>query len=219
MAQDGPGGGVGIASAQVQRGISPSSGEPALFADAYWRFAGGWSLNAGAVRWRDLPGRQSGEYTLGASRSHRFDDDWTAALGVTHYGRLGGRPTRRVEYGEMALSVGYADRGQALLAWSPNYTTTDRDGRLVTRRTVTMELSWHQPMPAPFERYALDAGIGHFSLRAFDRPGYLYASLGASRSFGPLQASLAYVANDGVSANVPPAVRRSRWLLSLWWSY
>jgi hypothetical protein len=210
------GGGIGIASAQTQRGLSTSSGEPALFVDAYWRGSGGWQASLGAARWAAQPGRASGEYTATVSRSQRFDDDWFGAAALSHVGGIGGDPVRRTEYDEVALSLGWQGRLQVVAAASPNFTSTDRNGAVATRYTTTFELSWHEALP---DRWALDAGIGHFSLRAFDRPGYWYASVGASRGFGPFLASVAYVTNHRVAATVAPEIRASRWLLSLWWSY
>ena len=218
MAQQGFSGGIGIgvASAQMQRGLSTSSGKPAAFVDIYGRVDGGWQASLGAAQWASRPGRASGEYTLTLSRSQALDDDWFVAAAASHYGGLGGQPARRVAYDELSLSLAWQGRAQLLLALSPNWTTTDRNGLVATRRATTIELSWHETLP---ERWALDAGIGHYDLRAFDRPGYQYASVGASRGFGPLLASIAFVTNRGVSINLAPEIRRSRWLLSLWWSY
>ena len=217
MAQGLGGGiGIGVATAQTQRGLSTSSGKPAAFVDVYGRIDGGWQASFGAAQWASRPGRASGEYTLTLSRSQALDDDWLIAAAASHYGGLGGQPARRVAYDELSLSLAWQGRAQLLLALSPNWTTIDRNGLVATRRTTTIELSWHEPLP---ERWALDVGIGHYDLRAFDRPGYQYTSVGVSRGFGPLLASVAFVTNRGVSINVAPEIRRSRWLLSLWWSY
>ncbi len=212
------GGGLGLASAQTQRGLSTSSGHAAVFADGWWRFAPAWQASLGLARWPAQPGRASGDYTLALSRSWQQGEDWTLALGASHYGPLGGEPRRRVDYDEASFTVGWRGRGQLLLALSPNSTNTTAEGALKTARTTTVELNWHQPLPALGPRVALDAGLGHYSLRAFGRPGYRYASLGLSVGVGAWQWSLARVANEGVSPNVPPELRRGRWLLSLWWS-
>lgn len=210
------GGGVGVASAQTQRGISPSFGEPAVFGDVYLRSGGGWQLSLGAARWASKPGRASGEFTLALSRSWVLDDDWSFATTASHYGRLGGQPVRRVGYDEVSVSLSWQGRGQVLLALSPNTTTAIGSGGSARGRTATVELSWHERIAG---RLSADAGIGHYDLSALGRPGYSYASAGLSYGIGPWLGSVAYVTNRGAPANAAPEVWRSRWLLSLWWSY
>jgi hypothetical protein len=210
------GGGLGLASAQTQRGLSPSLGEPAVFADVYWRFAPGWQASLGAARWATRPGRASGEFTLGLSRAWFLDDDWTLATTLSHAGRLGGRPTRRVDYDELSASVSWQGRGQLLLALSPNTTAALEGGGVARGQTRTLEFTWHERLVG---RWSVDAGIGHYDLGDFGRPGYSYASAGLSWGAGPWLASLAYVTNRGVAATTLPELRRSRWLVSLWWSY
>jgi len=193
------GGGLGIATAQTQRGISPSSGEPAVFGDVYLRWDGGWQLSLGAARWAAKPGRASGELTLALSRNWLLDDDWSLAATASHYGRLGGQPARRVDYDELSVALAWQGRGQLLLAVSPNTTSALGGSGVSKGRSTTLELSWHERIAG---RLVADAGIGHYDLSALGRPSYSYASAGFSWGAGAWLGSIAYVTSWPVPANV-----------------
>lgn len=210
-------GAIGMATAQVLRGVSISNGAASLSVDLNHRFDSGWALGASlATLGRDARG---GRWLLGvsASRSWQFDADWAAQAGLAHYAYPGGGGRHRFDYEELSASIGWLGRWSATLAVLPNTSRRDQTGQPRRGRAAAVELALHQPLGGGL---AFDAGLGWMDLRRIRGAGYGYGSLGLGWSRGPLQVHAMRVFSQAAARGLAtPEAGVDRWVASVGWNF
>jgi len=205
-----------LASDKVYRGISQSQGRAALLIDLNHAWPGGWQVGAGLATpsYPTLGGQ--GELSLSLGRQVELGSDWSAHLGLAHYGQLGAARARALSYQEVAVSLAWRGRVRASLAWSPD-STGYRGHEPAQGHALTAELSLQQRLVG---HWSVDAGLGHYQRHGPAAVGYGYASLGLRWSDGLWQASL-----NGINSQAAQqqAARESlagqRWVAALMWGF
>ncbi|UXI66513.1 hypothetical protein [Tahibacter amnicola] len=223
------GGSLGMATDNVQRGRSLSSGLPAWLADAHYS-GERWLFGLGATAERP-PGQKAGvQLAAYADRRFRLGDDWAAKLGVVHYESPRNRWEIYSHYDEAVAAVGYRDRWRMSVAVSPNqalYDMTDYTGRhagkgkprgFYRRGTVVYaEATWHQPL---FAGLSLELGAGYADVRPLPAQDYAYGNAGLSYALGDvtLYTSLLWTNSPAMGTVTKPMDRR-QWVTTVLWSF
>jgi len=171
---------LALTSDYVHRGISRSSGGPALQGSVtYWNptgwYAGAWGSQ---IDTRDAP---YGHYTEGADLelnvfaglSRRLDNDWVVDLRAVGYWFPGDPAPVNYDYFELGVNVAWSERIYASLAISPRTNWLAYAGDARNRPAYDVGLAVQQPLSAWL---TLIVGSGYHELVAPGVTGYLYGS-------------------------------------------
>lgn len=210
-------GAVGLASAQVLRGVSQSNGSASLSIDLNRRYDNGWALGASlATLGRDAQGDR---YLLGlsANRHWQLDADWAVQAGAAHYAYPGSADRHRFDYDELSASIAWRGRWGASLAVLPNAVRRDAAGTPRRGRATALEVSVHEPLGG---RLSLDAGIGWLDLSPIRGRGYAYGSIGLGWGVGPVQVFTSWIASQAADRGLAaPAAGGNRWVAAASWVF
>jgi uncharacterized protein (TIGR02001 family) len=216
-AREGFGGSVALATDYLYRGVSQTSGKPALQGGVQWESPAGW--NAGiwgsTVEYAAGLGPQY-EIDLHAAHAWSLGPDWSAQVGWTHYA-YPNDDGFDYDHDELAVVLSYQQRVTASVAWSPN-TSWFGEGKLVRdKRALAYELGFIQPIRP---RLSLSAGAGYYDLRELFGAGYWYWNVGVIFNWDALQVDVMRIDTDGTAEELfeYPA-SGGRWTAALSWRF
>ena len=216
-ASDSWGGGAGVATDKVLRGLSQSGGRATLLLDLFYRSDGGWSLSLGAASLPSAVHQTAAEWTASLARHWQLDDDWASQLSATHYGYPGRGDARYRSYDEASVSIAWRGLWSLSATLAPQTRGQAPGGRAVRGTSVLVETAAHLPLVG---RWSLDAGLGWYDNHRIGGTPYSFASLGASWGLGPVQLSLARVTSRADErGRVSAQVAGDRWLGTAWWTW
>lgn len=194
-------GALTLTSDYIHRGISRSSGDPALQGSiTYWNPTG-WYVGAwgSQIDTRDAP---HGYYTesadlelnVFAGLSRRLGNDWVVDLRAVRYWFPDDPAPVNYDYFELGVSVSWSERIYASLAISPGtrwltYTGGGRD-----RPAYDVGLGVQQPL---FSWLTLIVGSGYHEWLSQAAAGYLYGSASLILQWRRCSFELGYYATDG----------------------
>jgi uncharacterized protein (TIGR02001 family) len=215
-------GSLTASSDYVLRGVSQSSGEPALQGSVAYQWDAGWYAGA----WASTLEREDGYYPAGTAESEIdlfvglrtvFATDWSATVQATHYVYPGDGDVVDYDYSELELAVSYRDVWRASVAWSPDASTLTQRQLTTDRDALSYEMSMqHALMPW----LGLSAGIGYRDLAGLDPGGYAYWSAGLSAQSRTFSLSLARIGTDADGRDLfGNDLAGDRTVVSLAWSF
>ncbi len=191
------GGTLGWSSDNILHGRSLSGGEPAWIGGVH-REGERWAASAQVTATR--PDRASRDVQLGlqAERRWRFGETWSAQLGVIHYESPFDDHASERRYNEATARVGFRGRVWISLAHSPDLPAFDSTSGWLRGKATYAEASLRQPLG---HRVALEIGVGHADMRAFEtrRPlavpfhDYRYMSAGLRFRLGDVYAYATWI--------------------------
>jgi uncharacterized protein (TIGR02001 family) len=188
------GGTIGVTNDYVYRGISQTSGNPALQADLHYRTPKGWIFGAWGSHadLRDGEGPQS-EVDIYLGRSWTLNADWDARVTLTHYMYPGDSRQLKYDYDEVVTTLGYRSRLFATVAWSPNVTRYANGPWVDDATALSYELAASQPL---FSRLSALAGVGYYDLPSKLDADYWFWNAGVSCTVGHAQLIVSYIDTD-----------------------
>ena len=211
------GGGFGVASDKVVRGLSQTGARPSLLLDLFYLVDNGWAISASGASLPWAEHQTAAEWTLSVARSWQLDDDWASQLSATHYGYPGKPDARYRPYDELSASIAWRGRFSLLASVAPHNTGQGRDGLAVHGTSAWFEAAAHAPLQG---RWSLDAGLGWHDNKGIGGTPYPYGSLGTSWGQGPLQLSLTWITSRANErGRVPVRIAGNRWVGAAWWSW
>lgn len=193
---DGFGGALGIATEEVQRGLSQSDHQLSPQLDLHYARSGFY----GGVSAVEV--RRGSSDTVGAGLipylgyQQRFGDDWNATVTARHYDYPGFGRRDFYDYDELAVSAAWRERIVAAVAVSPNVYSADFRGNYGRGVGYTYELSARQPLPLGL---SANAGVGYDDLRQQIGIGYVYWSAGVGLQWRSWNFDLRYVGTDATA--------------------
>jgi uncharacterized protein (TIGR02001 family) len=180
-----------LVSDYVFRGISQTGGDPALqagfkFTHASGWYAGAWGSGVDFGEAVEADAEIDGFVGYGAA----LGDEWSADLQVIRYTYAGTDDGVDLDFNELIGTLSYRDNLSVTLAWTDDVYNLEEQG-------LFLGVSGGVPLPA---EWSLDLGAGYYSFGdetfAGDEDDYRYWTIGVSRAFGPVSASLAYYDTD-----------------------
>lgn len=225
VAADNFGGSLAATSDYRIRGLSQTSGEPAVQAGAHVRTDNGWF---GGV-WASTIDRYRGpsaqlEVDIYAGFSWNIAPDWDSKVAVTHYAYPNDPARTRYDYDELSVSLAYRSQLVATVAWSPNTAYFARHQHQSSSwwgpaegTTVAYELTGLHPLTPSI---ALTAGVGYNDLSDLLYSGYWYWNAGVTCSFGALQFDLARIDSDDQAERLfGPTMTDAGWSAAVSWRF
>lgn len=205
---------LGASSDNVFRGVSESSGDPAVQAGVHYAWAGGAfaGLRAASTKPRSAEGPRD-TLELDTYLGYGFSPAaaWSARVTLIHYAYPWSDPSRR-GYDEVAITASWLERVSLSAAASPN-----RPGAYGRRDSAyDYELALRWPLTAAV---AVDAGLGYYDLRQVAGTGYAYWSAGATCSSGRVSLALSWIGADANARAGYGELAEDRVVASVLWSF
>lgn len=211
------GGSIGITSDYVYRGISLSSGNPALQGDIHYRTQGGWVGGIWASRADMTSDEAALEVDLYLGRDWPLGADWDLRTTLTHYTYPDDPRTSSYDYDELAGTLSYRSRLFATVAWSPNITRYSRYGWAHNQSAVSYELTAMQPL---IHRIAASAGVGFYDMPHALDADYWFWNVGVACALGRTELTLSYIGTDADAAHAfGYDITADRWAGSVAWRF
>ena len=190
-AHAGPGGSVSFTSDNVLRGVSQSTGQPALQGDAHWNFPAGWAAGAWASQVRLAHGGATAEFALYLQWRRALSGDFDLAAELTHYSYPNDPRPIGYDYDEASLSLAWRDQIYVAATWTPRLNLYSfADGLASNRQVFTIETSWHRTLASRFD---LTAGMGFYGPQGLDYASYAYGNLTLGWHYGHWRTNLSAV--------------------------
>lgn len=174
---------LGLTSDYVHRGLSQSSGEPAVQLGAGLRWTNGFEAGVwgSTLDTSDDPdaGDSSGyelDALLGWSVAVDAPGDWVADLGIGRYLYLGDARVLDYDYTEFSAGLSYRGQLRAALAWAPDragYAAGTGPVRSADAYAYELSVAW--PLPRGLR---LSGGLGYHDLDRVYGLSYRYWSAG-----------------------------------------
>jgi uncharacterized protein (TIGR02001 family) len=200
-------GAVGATTDYLYRGVTQSDGQPAVQAAVQVDGARGWNAGLWAST-VDLnrDGSRGYELDLHATQTWMLDNDWSAAVGLTH--REYGGESRVLDYDhdEVNASVSWQERVTASVAWAPNASMYFRGP--VRGQTFAWELNVQQPLDA---NWSVFAGAGLYDLTDLVGERYTYWSAGVTFAWAVLQIDVMHIGASDASHYLQQGYGGGRW--------
>jgi uncharacterized protein (TIGR02001 family) len=182
---------VALVSDYVFRGISQTGGDPTLQAGFKYTHTSGWYAGAWAsgVDFGDVV-QADAEIDGFVGYGRALNDDWSVDVQLIRYNYAGTEDGVDLDFNELIGTLSYRDTLNVTLAWTDDVYNVEEPG-------LFLGVSGGIPLPAEL---SLDLGAGYYRFgdEAFagGEDDYRYWTLGLSRAFGPIDASLAYYDTD-----------------------
>jgi len=197
-------GGLALATDNLLRGVSRSSNDPALAADAQVLFASGvfGSLWASTSRPRESQD-STVEFAATIGFGVALRGDWAIRGSYAHYESPWQERPDFYRYDELAVDLRYRERLFFSVAWSPNTSRYgSRYGVAWDEEAFAYEASFQQPIRSGLRAHA---GVGYYDLSALFGEGYWYGSIGLGWARGHWQADLSWVDTDSSAEQLSTA--------------
>jgi len=214
----GVGGSIGVTSDYVYRGVSLTTGNPALQADLHYQSRGGWIVGAWGSH-ADLSAGQGAEseIDLYIGRNWKLNPEWELRTTLTHYSYPEDKRFFDYAYDEVVASLGFRSRVFATVALSPNFTAHWHGVGVDNETAVSYEMAAVQPLIGPV---AASAGVGYYDLPAGLNASYWFWNAGLACAVGHTQLTVSYIDTDqNAAAAFGYAATGSRWAGSVAWRF
>ena len=214
----GGGGSVAVTTDYVFRGLSQTSGGPALQADAHYQTQGG--LYAGA--WTSTINPQEKdigylELNLYAGWAWDPSPDWSTRLGYVRYLYPDSREGTSYDYGELSATLGWRDRIFGTVGWSPDMVRATYYGVDHRGRALSYEVSLRQPL---WRVFGAAVGVGYYDLEDVLGTSYWAWNATLTANFDRVEFDLAYFASDDTARDLfGRESAADRWALTALWRF
>ena len=196
---------VMAASDYVWRGVSQTSGDPALQLEAYLEHANGFYVGAMGSN-VDYGNSQDGinhelNLYIGWAGELGKDTELDVFLSQVAYPGHNG-PDYDIDYTEIEATVTFAGRYRLGMAYSPDIFNLGGHG-----------LYWYAGADLPLGQsgFTLGAQLGHYDLDAAAGDSYSDWMLSLGRDFGPINAAVQYTGTSGYSDLLAASVGERSW--------
>lgn len=192
---------VTMASDYIQRGVSRSSGDPAVSAEAHVQWDAGWfaSLWASTARVRPTdPTTVELAGTVGYGRA--LTQDWNLRGSYTHYESPWQNYADFYRYDEFTADLRWRESLLLSASWSPNTSRySSVYGPVWEKDALALEASWQQGFGKGWRGFA---GVGYYDLSDLFGKGYWYGSIGLGWTWNRWQLEGSWVFTDDAAAQL-----------------
>lgn len=190
----GIGGSLGVTSDYIYRGVSQSSGEPALQADIHYASTQGWlaGLWASTVELNWWDGR-TGELNAYLGYRWQISRDWSSKISAVHYEYPWNGPRFRYDYDEVLGTVGFRNRVFVTVAWSFNTSRYSTRGYVSGKNAISYEAATAWPI---WKSLSANGGIGYYDLHDVVGTGYAFWNAGLSYDWRSWRADVGYFGSE-----------------------
>jgi uncharacterized protein (TIGR02001 family) len=207
------GGSVMLASNHLQRGVSRSSNDPAVSAEAHVQSADLWfaGLWASTSRVREAePTTVELAATVGLGTA--LGADWTMRGSYSHYETPWQDPDY-YRYDELMVDLRWREALLLSATWSPNIARFAPGFGPRRGNAQAYEVTYQHGLSGGFRAWA---GGGYYDLSDLFGDGYWYGSIGAGWGHGPWQLDVSWVHPDGSARRLSaPGIASRRALVQL----
>ncbi len=207
------GGSVMLASNHLQRGVSRSSNDPSLSAEAHvqsadlW-FAGVWASTSRVRQAEPTTAELAATLGLGTA----LGADWVVRGSYSHYETPWQDPDY-YRYDELMVDLRWREALLLSATWSPDIARFAPGFGARHGHVQAYEISYQHSLRGGFRAWA---GGGYYDLADLFGDGYWYGSIGAGWGRGPWQLDVSYVHPDATAQRLSaPGIASRRALAQL----